>query len=50
MQHWLHRVLFFEFDEWVFTVAYVVFFLLVAWSFWLVPPHGIRRPHPHPSG
>ena len=42
MQHWLHRVMFYDFSERVFTVAYVVFFLLVALSFWVVPP---RRPH-----
>jgi len=38
IQHWLHRVLFFEFDERVFTYVYAAFFLLVALSLWLVPP------------
>ena len=34
---WLHRVLFYSFPEWVFTVAYVLFALAVAATFWLVP-------------
>ena len=35
---WLHRLLFYNFPEWVFTVAYVLFALAVAATFWLVPP------------
>ena len=38
VQHWLHQVLFFDLNESVFTVAYVIFFLLVALSLWFVPP------------
>jgi hypothetical protein len=38
LQHWLHQVLFLEFSEGVFTVAYLGFFALVALSLWLVPP------------
>ena len=34
---WVHRVLFYDFPEWVFTVAYVAFALVVAATFWLVP-------------
>ena len=34
---WLHRVLFYSFPEWVFTVAYVLFALAVAATFWMVP-------------
>lgn len=41
VQHWLHKVMFFELPESVFTVAYVTFFLVVALSLWRVPP---RRP------
>jgi hypothetical protein len=37
IQHWLHGILFFEFEGWVFTAMYVGFFLLVALSWWLVP-------------
>lgn len=38
VQHWLHRVMFFDLDEKVFTVSYLAFFLAVALSLWLVPP------------
>jgi hypothetical protein len=40
--HWLHRLIFFDLDERVFTVAYLAFFVAVAFSFWLIPP---RWPH-----
>ena len=40
--HWLHRILFFDIDPRIFTVIYITFFLLVALSFWLVPPRRIR--------
>jgi hypothetical protein len=46
VQHWLHQVMFFDFDEKVFTVLYVFFFLAVALSLWLVPPY---RRHRHPG-
>jgi hypothetical protein len=38
VQHWLHRVMFFDLSEGVFTVVYVAFFGVVALSLWLVPP------------
>lgn len=38
IQHWLQPIIFFDADQRIFTVAYVVFFLLVALTFWLVPP------------
>jgi len=41
VQHWLHRVMFFEASEGTFTILYVLFFAAVALSFWLVKP---RRP------
>jgi len=43
IQHWLHQVLFHEFSGGVFTLAYILFLLLVALSFWWVP---VRRPRP----
>ncbi|HOX56750.1 MAG TPA: DUF2784 domain-containing protein [Candidatus Paceibacterota bacterium] len=42
IQHWLHRVIFFEFDQWIFSVAYAAFFLAVVLSFWLIPPRWPR--------
>jgi hypothetical protein len=38
IQHWVHRLMFFEASESTFTVIYAVFFLLIALSFWLVRP------------
>jgi hypothetical protein len=38
IQHWLHRLIFFDFDQGVFTCAYVAFFLAVALSFLRIPP------------
>ena len=38
IQHWLHRVIFFDLGENVFRILYLAFFLAVALSLWLVPP------------
>lgn len=35
---WVHRVLFYNFPEWVFATAYVLFALLVAVTWWRAPP------------
>lgn len=43
IQHWLQRLIFFDFDERVFAITYLAFFLAVALSFWLVPPRRPRR-------
>ena len=40
---WLHRVMFYEFPEWVFTIAYVVFAAAVVLTYWLVPPRPLRQ-------
>lgn len=39
VEHWLHRVMFFEASESTFTILYVLFFTTVALSLWLVKPH-----------
>lgn len=39
IQHWLHAVMFCEADQRVFTIGYVLFFLAVVLSLWVVPPH-----------
>jgi Protein of Unknown function (DUF2784) len=44
IQHWLHRLIFFDLDERVFTVSYVAFFLAAAVSFWVIPPRSKQRP------
>jgi len=35
---WIHRLMFYDFPGWMFTVAYVLFALVVALSWWLVRP------------
>jgi hypothetical protein len=40
---WVHRVLFYDLPEWVFTTGYVAFALLVAATFWWVRPHVPRK-------
>lgn len=39
---WIHRVLFYNFPEWVFSTVYVVFALAVALTMWRIPP---RKAH-----
>ncbi|HET7832170.1 MAG TPA: DUF2784 domain-containing protein [Gallionella sp.] len=38
IQYWLHKILFYDFAPWVFTVAYTVFGFLVLVAWMLVPP------------
>jgi hypothetical protein len=38
IQRWLHRILYYDFPEWILTVAYVLFALLVALTYILLPP------------
>lgn len=40
LQHWIHRILFYQASEGVFLVIYAAFFGLVLLSFWIVKPHG----------
>ena len=40
---WVHRILFYSFQESVFTVAYVLFALAVLATFRFVPPHARPR-------
>ena len=42
IQRWLHRILFYDFPEGVLTAIYVMFALLVAATYKLVPPHRHR--------
>ena len=46
MQYWLHRIMFFSFPEWVFTAVYILFALLVAITFKLVPPNSRKTSAP----
>jgi len=35
---WIHRVMFYDFPEWMFTTAYVLFALAVAATWWGIRP------------
>ena len=39
---WVHRMMFYSAPEWVFTALYVAFALLVAATYWFIPPQ--RKP------
>lgn len=43
MQHWVGRLLYYDLPEWVFTLAYVFFALLVVATLWLVRPQRSSR-------
>ncbi len=38
LARWVHWVMFYNFPGWVFTLAYVLFALVVGLTFWLAPP------------
>jgi len=40
IEHWLHALLFWEAEPWVFTAAYTAFALAVAAAWWYFPPRG----------
>lgn len=42
IQHWLHRILFYDFAPWAFTLAYTAFGILVLLAWLLVPPEHPR--------
>lgn len=43
IQHWLHKILFYDFEPWVFTAAYTAFGILVLVAWLLVPPEHARN-------
>lgn len=51
--HWVSPLIFFDFPQWVFTIAYVAFAIIVVAVFWLAPPDlrtadEVRARHPSP--
>jgi hypothetical protein len=46
VEHWVHRVMYYDLPLWVFTVAYSTFGLLVAWAWWRYPPRRSRPKGP----
>jgi hypothetical protein len=55
IEHWLHRLLYYEAPGWVFTIVYSLFGMLVVASWWRFPPTaripGRSTPalHAHPT-
>ncbi len=43
IQHWLHKILFYDFAPWMFTVAYTVFGILVLVAWMRIPPRTARN-------
>jgi len=43
IQHWLHEILYYDFEPWIFTVAYTVFGILVVAAWLLVPTEHSRK-------
>jgi hypothetical protein len=41
--HWVSRLLYYDFPEWVFTAAYSLFAIAVAVTLWCVPPQPRSR-------
>lgn len=42
IEHWLGKLIYYEFDSWVFTVAYVTYALVIVALWFLIPP--AKRP------
>jgi hypothetical protein len=42
IQHWLHQIIFYDFEPWLFTLAYTLFGILVVLAWILAPP--TRKP------
>ena len=43
IQHWLHKLIFYQAEAWVFTLSYTVFGALVVLAWYLAPPSSPRR-------
>ena len=43
VRHWLHELLFYDFEPWVFSVAYTVFGILTVLAWLIVPPQPKRE-------
>ena len=42
IRHWLHKLIFYQAEAWVFTISYTAFAALVALAWYLYPP-GIQK-------
>jgi len=43
IEYWLHRLIFFQAEPWIFTLAYTSFGLAVAATWYFYPPHTKKR-------
>lgn len=43
IQHWLHKLIFYQAEAWVFTLAYTVFGALVVLAWFLAPPEFTKK-------
>ena len=43
VQHWLHKLIFYQAEAWVFTLAYTVFGALVVLAWLLAPPEFSKK-------
>ena len=43
IQHWLHKLIFYQAEAWVFTLIYTAFGALVILAWYLVPPNLSRK-------
>ena len=44
IQYWIHRVMFFEIPEHIFTIIYIAFFILIVLGLFVVKPRPFTRP------
>ncbi len=45
IQRWLHRILYYDLPEWVLTTSYVLFALVVALTYRILPPARKKSRH-----
>ena len=45
IQHWLHKLIFYQAEAWVFTLCYTIFGALVVLAWYLAPPSSLPRLH-----
>ena len=43
IQHWLHKMIFYQAEAWVFTSSYSIFGALVLLAWLLAPPHFLKK-------
>ena len=44
IEYWTERILFFDLHPAFFAVLYILFFVVIIWTYWKIPPRPLRRP------